>query len=74
MDGEDPNLSGKDANNFYENYAESTKGKRKAAVDEGESGAASPRGYPAGQGSGIGTPLTQQGGNADLPEIAVQAV
>ena len=28
--------SGKDESNFYENYAESTKGKRKVAVEEGE--------------------------------------
>jgi len=57
-DGEDPSLTGKDANNFYENYAESTKGKRKAAVEEGE--------------SGTGTPMTQQEANArDLLGIAV---
>ncbi|PPQ89242.1 hypothetical protein CVT25_001321 [Psilocybe cyanescens] len=30
-------LDVKDANNFYENYAESTKGKRKVAVEEGAS-------------------------------------
>ncbi|KJA21385.1 hypothetical protein HYPSUDRAFT_202952 [Hypholoma sublateritium FD-334 SS-4] len=34
--GEGDQLDVKDANNFYENYAESTKGKRKVTVEEGE--------------------------------------
>ncbi|KAF5311092.1 hypothetical protein D9619_008161 [Psilocybe cf. subviscida] len=35
-------LDVKDANNFYENYAESTQGKRRVAVDEGDAASVEP--------------------------------
>jgi 6-phosphofructo-2-kinase / fructose-2,6-biphosphatase 4 len=34
LDLEDDDISGKDPNNFYENYAEDTKGKRRIGVPE----------------------------------------